>query len=232
MKYKKEIADRYAQRNLGNTDQIAFDCVAGLSFMRNNKILDIGTGSGRSARFLKQLDNDVIGLDISEEMIKKAREEDPKGQYFLIQEGNAFPFENQTFDIIFSSWMILELNNKEKIEAVFRECRRVLRPGGHFLFITNTPGFYQHTWVSIDINHPENTLPLQSGQNVKATLLPEGVVVHDYFWTDRDYLGCLQNTNFKHLETFLPKGQPQDPVQWKDELHSSPYAIYLSVRDS
>src|SRR3970282_1090528 len=39
--------------------------------------LDVGCGAGRSTRFLRRLGFDVVGVDISAEMVALAREADP-----------------------------------------------------------------------------------------------------------------------------------------------------------
>src|ERR1700746_2220882 len=47
--------------------------------------LDFGCGTGRSTRFLKKLDFDTIGIDISSSMIRLARDADPSGDYRLVE---------------------------------------------------------------------------------------------------------------------------------------------------
>ena len=48
------------------------------------RALDFGCGTGRSTRFLQNLGFNVIGVDISVEMLRLAREHDPKGHYLLV----------------------------------------------------------------------------------------------------------------------------------------------------
>jgi len=43
--------------------------------------------TGRSTRFLRQLGFEVTGVDIAEDMIRKARELDPSGDYRLLSGG-------------------------------------------------------------------------------------------------------------------------------------------------
>jgi len=51
--------------------------------------LDFGCGTGRSTRFLKGLDFNVIGDDISAEMISQAKSIDPYGDYRLVSYGKS-----------------------------------------------------------------------------------------------------------------------------------------------
>jgi ubiquinone/menaquinone biosynthesis C-methylase UbiE len=66
--------------------------------------LDFRCGTGRSTRFLQQIGFNVSGVDISEEMLKKARGLDPKGDYRLIGEGDFNQFKQKAFDLVLSAF--------------------------------------------------------------------------------------------------------------------------------
>ena len=66
--------------------------------------MDFGCGAGRSTRFLQKLGFDAIGVDISEDMLKKARELDPKGDYCLIQDGYLNQFKDDSYDLALSAF--------------------------------------------------------------------------------------------------------------------------------
>ena len=51
------------------------------------KALDFGCGTVRSTRFLRKLGFDAVGVDISEEMVGRARKIDPEGDYRLVADG-------------------------------------------------------------------------------------------------------------------------------------------------
>jgi ubiquinone/menaquinone biosynthesis C-methylase UbiE len=66
--------------------------------LSNKKILDIGIGSGYFEEFLnsKGIKADIIGLDISKEMIKQAKILMP----LIIADGDELPFPDNSFDMI------------------------------------------------------------------------------------------------------------------------------------
>ena len=80
-------AEAYATLEFKNTYHLAYRDIPAIlrEHVRGRKSLDFGCGTGRSTRFLRQLGFEVTGVDIAEDMIRKARELDPSGTYRLIR---------------------------------------------------------------------------------------------------------------------------------------------------
>ena len=74
------------------------------SHVPGNVALDFGCGTGRSTRFVQRLGFKVVGVDIAEEMISRARETDPEGEYHLIENGDFSRFQRHSFDLIMSAF--------------------------------------------------------------------------------------------------------------------------------
>lgn len=97
-------------------------------------VLDLGSGAGFDA-FLaaKKAGNKgkVIGLDMTEEMIRKAKENAERYGYqnveFRLGDIEHIPIEANSIDVIISNCVINLSPNKEK---VFSEAYRVLKSGG------------------------------------------------------------------------------------------------------
>ena len=219
-------AELYTHRDMQNTDLLAFRFVAESGILRVRTVLDLGCGAGRSTRFLKGLGNSAIGIDRDANMIAEARRHDATGDYRVVPRGSVFPMDDASFSAVFSSWMILEEGEEAEIIRILKECRRVLEADGDAIIVTNTPEFYGSRWLSCRVDHPENALPLRSGQRVKATLLPEGVEVSDFFWSDSDYRRFFATAGFRVQDTHYPIGRKNDPLPWRNELTIAPYVIY------
>ncbi|MEM1167773.1 MAG: methyltransferase domain-containing protein [Cyanobacteria bacterium P01_H01_bin.35] len=219
-------AEQYALRELNNTDYLAFRTIAEQGLLRDSFVLDVGCGTGRSSRFLKALGNNVVGVDISPEMIAKARKADPKGEYHLLKPKQGLPFVDGHFLAFFSSWMLLEISNQTDLNLIVREMARIICPSGFGIVVTNTKEFYEGNWLSCLVDFPENKLPLHSGQQVKARLLPENIDVTDYFWSDNDYKMAFLQAGLTVKQEFRPLGNSSDALPWKDEMRIAPYVIY------
>jgi len=219
-------AARYALRGIDGTDLLAFRAVAERPFLAGPSALDLGCGAGRSSRFLRDLGFSVTGADISPDMLAQARSQDPSGDYRALASGQALPFPNASFDSVFSSWMLVEIGTPEAMNRLLREVRRVLRSGGRALFVTNTPEFYRGEWISCAVDFPENRIPLRSGQNVRVRLMPEGIELMDFFWSDSDYRTFFEQAGFRIVGALRPLGHHDDVIAWKSETELAPYVIY------
>jgi arsenite methyltransferase len=97
-------------------------------------VLDLGSGAGFDA-FLASMkvgkNGMVMGIDMTSEMVGKARENaeklDMKNVEFRLGEIERLPLEDSSVDVIISNCVI---NLSPDKQAVFSEAFRVLRPGG------------------------------------------------------------------------------------------------------
>ncbi len=92
--------------------------------------LEIGCGIGRMTEFIDK-EYEVIGIDISREMIKRARERLPN-VFFRETDGETIPFLNDSIDIAFSYLVFQHFKERKMVEKNFEEVYRVLKPGGIF----------------------------------------------------------------------------------------------------
>ena len=105
--------------------------------MRRERALDFGCGVGRLSRPLAERFRECVALDISEGMVKLARElnEDRPNCRFLV---NAAPdlgrLETESFDLVYSSLVLQHMPSVEVVEAYVSEFLRILRPEGLAVF--------------------------------------------------------------------------------------------------
>ena len=125
--------------------------------IRNGTVLDIGTGSGLLAIELAKAENcrfDIVAVDISENMIRKARENARHAGVedkikFLVSTAAALPFSDNSFDLVMS---YASLHHWFKPVAVFDEIERVVKKTGSFIIRDNkrvyqNPLFKPAIWV-------------------------------------------------------------------------------------
>ncbi len=150
----------------------------------NPAILDLGCGTGFETRSLVQRypGADITGLDISEGMLDYARSQpDLKQCHWLSGDIEELPFQGNLFDLVFSS---LAIQWCDCFSEVLEQVRRVLKPGGYFVFSTLADGSLyelQKAWLSVDnnphVNCHENYLE-QRQRVVSSGLAPETFCQH------------------------------------------------------
>jgi SAM-dependent methyltransferase len=119
---------------------LGFGCgnpVAIASLKEGDVVLDLGSGAGFDAFLSAQRvgkTGRVIGVDMTPEMIARAKENAKKGNYsnveFRMGEIEKLPVEDSSVDVIISNCVI---NLSPDKEAVFKEAYRVLKAGGRLM---------------------------------------------------------------------------------------------------
>ncbi len=121
------------RRHVGEVLQYADRLGLRLGFSR---ALDFGCGVGRLSQALAERFQEVVGVDIAESMVAKAREFNRHGsrvQYVVHANDDLSCFEDRMFDLVYSV-ITLQHIPPEAAAAYIREFFRVLRPGGVALF--------------------------------------------------------------------------------------------------
>ena len=111
-------------------------------------ILDLGCGTGTLTRLLADRGYDMIGADLSDEMLEIAMEqeaEEPRGILYLQQDMRAFELYGTVRAIVSICDSMNYLMEYEELVEVFRLANNYLDPGGVFIFDLNTIYKYRDT---------------------------------------------------------------------------------------
>jgi ubiquinone/menaquinone biosynthesis C-methylase UbiE len=92
--------------------------------------VEIGCGAGRVTQALAGDFDRVVALDVSSEMIQRARSVVPANVEFCEVDGARIPLANAEADAVFSCHVVQHLEDYETVRATMLEARRILRAGG------------------------------------------------------------------------------------------------------
>lgn len=106
------------------------------------RLLDMACGEGYFSRYYAKAGALVTGIDISENQIAAAQEEESRNpigiQYQVADASNMNNIESMSFDIVISFMALMDIEN---YEGAIMQVARVLKPGGRFVFILYHPCF-------------------------------------------------------------------------------------------
>ena len=120
-------------------------------------LLDLGCGTGKLTRLLAAEGYDMIGVDLSEEMLEIALEhemEDPKQILYLQQDMREFELYGTVRAIVSICDSMNYILEKEDLVQVFKLVNNYLDPSGIFIFDMNTE--YKYTHLLADGTFAEN----------------------------------------------------------------------------
>ena len=101
------------------------------------KVLDVGCGDGAFAAELLAAGATVIGVDVAESALARARVRAPRADLRLAREGEPLPIDNGWADVV---WAGETLEHVVDPAGLLADIRLALRPGGELLATTPAHG--------------------------------------------------------------------------------------------
>ncbi len=224
-------ADAYATLDFKNTYHLAYRDLPEIlrQHVRGNKAVDFGCGAGRSTRFLRQLGFEVIGVDISDDMLRKACELDPGADYRLVPGDDLSSLQQGAFDVVLAMFTFDNIAGRETKIRIFRDLADLLKPEGKIVHVVSRPEIYTHEWASFSTkDFPENR-NAQCGDTVRIIVLDHADrrPVEDILWTPESYSEVFQASGLKTIAKYEPLVRGDESYAWISEREIAPWAVYV-----
>lgn len=194
------------------------------------RALDFGCGTGRSTRFLRGLDFEVVGVDVSSVMLRRARALDPSGRYERIGDGDLAGHPTGGYDLVLAAYPFDNIAGPEHRVGLMQELNRVLTPTGRLVLIASTPELYVNEWATFTtVAFPENAAA-RSGERVRIVIKEGGDTrpVDDLIWFDVDYRDTFRRAGLELLASHRPLARGDEPFDWVSETRIPPWVIYVA----
>ncbi|MDI2089994.1 class I SAM-dependent methyltransferase [Commensalibacter sp. TBRC 16381] len=112
--------------------------VAEVNRLPGKKVLEVGVGTGLALPAYNQ-DKRITGIDLSTDMLKRAKQRVERQNLvnvdnLLEMDAEATSFEDGYFDIAVGMFVASVVPHPDRL---FAELKRVVRPGGHILFVNH-----------------------------------------------------------------------------------------------
>jgi ubiquinone/menaquinone biosynthesis C-methylase UbiE len=175
------------------------------------RALEIGCGPGRLMRPLSRHFGEIHGVDVSDEMVRLARENlagIPHAHVHHTPDSNLAAFADESFDLVYSYAVFQHIPKREVVFGYLKEARRVLKTGGiarlQFNGLPESAARYD-TW---------------SGVRVSAGDLAEFARSNEF------QLLALEGLATQYLWLTIAK----QPPGWYEKLRGSPAATAATIR--
>lgn len=145
------------------------------------KVLDAGCAAGRDSKIFKDLGLEVVGLDISEGLLKIAKSKYPEIT-FIQGDFRNLPFEKESFDGIWCSASLLHFEKLSDVLKSLKEFYRVLRSKG-VLYVS----------VKKKLGEKDSEVVIDSLSNAPRFF---------HWFTEGEVISLLKKVGFEKIEIF------------------------------
>ncbi|HEY3383461.1 MAG TPA: class I SAM-dependent methyltransferase [Vicinamibacterales bacterium] len=224
-------AAAYATLDFPGTYHLAFRDLPRLfaAHTSGSGALDFGCGAGRSTRFLRGRGFAVIGVDISAEMLRRAHDLDPTGDYRRVGDADLTALGGSRFDLVLSAFTFDNIPTREQKVALFRQLRTLLAERGAIVNVVSTPDIYTHEWASFStLDFPENWRA-RPGDVVRTIITDVGDrrPVDDVLWPDAWYREVYEAAGLEVVAHERPLATGDEPIAWVSETTVAPWSLYV-----
>ena len=224
-------AESYSKLEFPNTYYLAYRDLPDIisKHVTGNHAIDFGCGTGRSSRFLKQLGFDVIGIDISKDMLEIARNLDLSGDYQLVLNGKYDHLGLNQFDLVQSIFTFDNIPGWTNRTNILKGLRDLMKPTGKMICLDSTPELYVNEWASFTTKKFPENWTAKTGDIVNDIMLDveDRRPVKDIFWSMEDYNKLFNLAGLKIELTYKPLGYNNEPFDWKSEKEIAPWMIFI-----
>lgn len=179
----------------------------------DERVLDVGAGTGALAFALAPRVREVVAVDADEAMVERARAGAPANVETAVADGERLPFDDFSFDV---ATCVRTLHHTHRPELLVAELARVTRPGGTILVVDQLAPV--DPLAAFELNRferardPSTTRVLSDGDlralfDANGLVLRRDIVVHEPRDIERylDLAGC-EGFERERARSLVPDG--------------------------
>lgn len=180
---------------------------------KESKILDVGCGAGRITRALAKRFGHVTGVDVSQTMIKLAKElcADVENAEFKLGDGIGFPVSDNSIDLIVS-FQVLQHVHSPALPIIFQSCYKTLKNSGLVILHVPAPSFIATFHSSVRL------VPLRRLLTLGVRRVMPKAMLASRFWVNTQYhsyensyiFDLLKASGFSEIQAH--KWREEDPL--------------------
>jgi SAM-dependent methyltransferase len=167
--------------------------------LANERLLDVGCGSGAFTEHVSAMDLRTVGVDLSFQLIRSAVGKISSSN-FMVGDAEILPFGDNQFDIIIFSGI---LHHLPTLKFAFDEAHRILKPGGR-LFAYDPNAQNPAMWV---YRSPSSPFGSRQGWTVNERLLRRDEIVSELKRAGFQETACIgvSGITYKYVKSAFMK---------------------------
>ncbi len=221
MKYIGKSADTFKQTK-GKRGLLipAFKRIIPKTKTTDARFLDIACGNGDLYELAHEKGYKYYGLDISEYMINRAKNEYSNGNYYVSSATDFASKYKEKFDVVLISMLFTDLENKKDIYKTLSESKKVLKTNGIIVIGTVHPSFDRYMQAGI-LGRKGDRVDFRSyfssGDKffINHTFGDQPYVFEDHHWTLIDYMDCIKEAGLSIID--MDECPPDESVTGLDK---------------
>jgi ubiquinone/menaquinone biosynthesis C-methylase UbiE len=209
--------------------------------VRGLAVLDMACGEGFYTRELRHRGAArVVGVDLSEGMIRLAREEEarhPLGIEYRVQDARTLDGSEQ-FDLVVAAYLLNYAATAEELGEMCAAIARALKPGGRFVSVNNNPEDNVELFAEARKYGFSKSMPgaVREGAPIIFTILQDGgsFDITNYWLSTATHEEAFRAAGFREIRWHAPQVSAEglatyDPGYW-DSFVKNPPVIFLECR--
>jgi SAM-dependent methyltransferase len=221
-------AEAYSRLEFPGTYYLAYRDLPGLitTHVSGRRALDFGCGAGRSTRFLRALGFAALGVDVSEDMISRAREIDSAGDYRRLAGAGLRELSGGPRDLVLSAFTFDNVPQPRKL-GLLRELGALLSASGRVVNLVSAPEIYTHEWASFSTRDFAANRDARTGEIVRIVITDtaDRRPVEDVLCSADDYGRLYRAAGLAIVQSHSPLARDDEPFAWVNETRIAPWRI-------
>ena len=191
-----------------------------------------GLIGSESVYFFAEKNLEVIGIDISQDMISKAKEFDPEGEYKLVQDSKYDFLGRGKYGLVQSIFTFDNIPGWNNRINILKSLAELLSTTGKIICLDANSKMYTNEWASFTTKDFPKNKNAKTGEIVEIIMtdVEDRRPVEDILWTLEDYYKLFDLAGLKIEETYEPLGLDSEPFEWKSEKQIPPWYIFVTKK--
>lgn len=198
--------------------------LAALGLLKGKTVLDFGCGPATNSQKLREGGARVIGLDVFDDTVEKARNVDPQGNYRVNRGLLSKELAGVWIDSILMSYSFCSISDRE-IRYYLRDMREMLKEGGKLVIIE--PNLENALGIQYRTLHYLPKEDVGTG-DVVTVMLGTGdnaFPVYDIYRRHNDYRALLEEAGFRIEQMREPVPERSWGDEWNMERAYPPFLL-------